>query len=577
LVHVSVNPFSMAQPSGAGDGFDSEPGAEAWICKATPVVKGVTAGPLSGLAFAVKDNIDALGMPTTAACPAFAYTPSANAAVVQKLLDAGASLLGKTNLDQFACGLNGTRSPFGAVPNAVKPLYVSGGSSAGSAYVVATGQADFALGTDTAGSGRVPAGLNNIVGLKPSRGLISTRGVLPAAQSVDCVSIFASTVSMAATVLQAAMGHDPLDPYSRTLTMASRAYPAAFRFGVPERPEFYGDTAAHAAFDEAVTRLRALGGRAVPIDFTPLAQVAALLYESALVAERYTAIREFFDAHEDEVIEPVRSIIAAGRQYSAADLYEAQTRLKQLGQQADAMWGHIDLLVVPTAPTHYTIEQMQKDPVALNRNLGEYTNFVNLLDYAALSVPSALRADGLPFGITLIGRTGSDWQLAELGQRYHHATGLTIGATGKPLPAPQPIAGIKAAASVKVAVVGAHLSGMPLNSQLTERGAVLAATTETAPHYQFFALPGTVPPKPGLVRVAPGTGSSIAVEVWSMPVEHYGSFVAMIPAPLGIGTLELADGSAVQGFLCEALATAGAQDISHFGGWRAYIAALKPA
>ncbi|MDP1565940.1 MAG: allophanate hydrolase, partial [Polaromonas sp.] len=482
------------------------------------------------------------------------------------------------NLDQFACGLNGTRSPFGAVPNAFNSAYVSGGSSSGSAYVVATGQTDFSLGTDTAGSGRVPAGLNNIVGLKPSRGLISARGVVPAAQSVDCVSIFARTVATAVQVLESAMAHDALDPYSRRLALASEPFAPAFRFGVPATLEFYDDGAAEAAFREAVARLQALGGTPVAIDFAPLAQVAALLYESALVAERYTAIRSFFDAHEGDVVEPVRSIIAAGRNFSAADLYEAQTRVRLLGQQADVMWADIDCLLVPTAPTHYTIAQMRHDPVALNRNLGAYTNFVNLLDYAALSVPSAIRPDGLPFGITLIAPCGSDWQLAELGQRYHHATGLPQGVTGKPLPAMVPVAGLQTQKTVRVAVVGAHLSGMPLNGQLTERGATLVCNAETAPHYRLYALPGTTPPKPGLLRVAANQGARIALEIWDMPLTEYGSFVTLIPAPLGIGTLELSDGSSVQGFVCEAQALQdGALDISHLGGWRAYMQSLKPA
>ncbi|MGQ2981356.1 MAG: allophanate hydrolase [Polaromonas sp.] len=554
---------------------------EAWIYRPAQPLRSADAvavgGPLAGLRFAVKDNIDTAAWPTTAACPAFVYTPAAHARVVQQLLDAGAALAGKTNLDQFACGLNGTRSPFGAVPNAVNPLYVSGGSSSGSAYVVATGQVDFALGTDTAGSGRVPAGLNNIVGLKPSRGLISARGVVPAAQSVDCVSIFARTVATAVRVLESAIGHDPLDAYSRKRVLARQAFPAAFRFGVPSVLEFYGDAAAEAAFGEAVDRLRSLGGTAVPIDFSPLAEVASLLYESALVAERYTAIRSFFDTHESEVIEPVRSIIAAGRNYSAADLYEVQTRVRLLGQQADAMWGHIDLLLVPTAPTHYTISQMQQDPVVLNRNLGAYTNFVNLLDYAALSVPSAIRPDGLPFGVTLIAPGGSDWQLADLGQRYHHATGLTQGATGEALPVMAPVAGLTTQKTVRVAVVGAHLSGMPLNGQLTERGAALVGNAETAAHYRLYALPGTTPPKPGLLRVAANQGARIALEIWDMPLAEYGSFVALIPAPLGIGTLELGDGSSVQGFVCEAQALQdGALDISHFGGWRAYMQSQKP-
>ncbi|QBK06296.1 allophanate hydrolase [Hylemonella gracilis] len=557
----------------------------AWIARCAPPLSGAGVGglqPLAGLRFAAKDNIDAAGLRTTAACEAFAYAPAVNATVVQKLLDAGAALAGKTNLDQFACGLNGTRSPWGAVPNAFDPAYVSGGSSSGSAYVVATGQVDFALGTDTAGSGRVPAGLNNIVGLKPSKGLISARGVVPAAQSVDCVSIFARSVGLAAQVLDAARGYDAEDPYSRALTLADRPFPKTFRFGVPDALEFFGDTLAEAEFDRARARLRELGGVEVRFSYRSFAESAALLYESALVAERYAAIRDFFDAHEVDVMAPVRGIIAQGRAYDAADLCAAQTRLRALAQQAAAQWQAaggqgMDLMLVPTAPTHYTIAQMQADPVVLNRNLGAYTNFVNLLDYAALSVPSSIRPDGLPFGITLIGPCGSDWQLAELGQRYHHATGLTQGATGEPLPAPLPIPGLRspsaAPSTVRVAVVGAHLSGMPLNTQLTERGARLLAQTTTAPHYRLYALPGTVPPKPGLQRVAEGLGARIAVEVWEMPIEHYGSFVALVPAPLGIGTLALEGGGNVQGFLCEALALDGALDITAHGGWRAYLSA----
>jgi len=548
--------------------------SQAWLVRMPQPFRVSQTGPLAGLSFAVKDNIDVQGWPTTAACPGYAYTPGQHATVVHRLLHAGASLAGKTNLDQFACGLNGTRSPYGPVPNAFDPAYVSGGSSSGSAYVVATGQVDFSLGTDTAGSGRVPAGLNNIVGLKPSRGLISAHGVVPAAQSVDCVSIFARTVDVAVRVLEQAMAYDPHDPYSRRLNLASQPLPRAFRFGVPDALEFFGDSAAAAAFDQAVQQLVALGGTPVTVDYAPLAQAAALLYESALVAERYAAIRPFFDAHEDQVIEPVRSIIASGRRYDAAQLFDAQTQLRALGQRAASMWAGIDVLLVPTAPTHYTIAAMHADPVALNRNLGAYTNFVNLLDYAALSVPSSIRPDGLPFGITLIGPCGSDWQLAELGQRYQQSRGLPLGATGVTLPPPQPIAGIRPKPTVKLAVVGAHLSGMPLNSQLTERQATLLTQTHTAPDYRFFALPGSQPPKPGLLRVAPGQGSRIALEIWEMPAEHYGSFVALIPAPLGIGTLKLDDGSTVQGFVCEALATADAFDISHFGGWRAYIASL---
>lgn len=554
----------------------------AWIAKfATPLV-GAHAGerlgavlPLAGLRFAVKDNIDVAGVPTTAACPAFDRLPDAHAAVVQRLLDAGASLVGKTNLDQFACGLNGTRSPYGEVPNAFDASLVSGGSSSGSACVVAAGEVDFALGTDTAGSGRVPAGLNNIVGLKPSRGLLSAFGVVPAAQSADCVSIFARTVALAVDVLLATAGHDARDPYSRDVPLRRQPLPAHFRFGVPDTLAFFGDTAAEQAFADAQAKLIALGGTPVTIPYAPLAEAAALLYESALVAERYAAVRGFFDAHESEVIEPVRSILASGRNYTAADVFDAQARLRAIAQQVEPMWRDIDVLLVPTAPTHYSREQMRADPVALNRNLGAYTNFVNLLDYAALSVPSSLRADGLPFGITLIGPCGSDLALAELGQRYHHATGLAQGATGKPLPAPRAVPGLRAAAAdtLPIAVVGAHLSGMPLNGQLTERGATLLRAMTTAPSYRLHALPGTTPPKPGLQRVAEG-GAAIALEVWAVPLAQIGGFLALIPPPLGLGSVELADGSWVHGFICEGHALAGAQDVTHHGGWRAYIASL---
>jgi allophanate hydrolase len=572
----------------------------AWITQLAAPLADAKAGPLAGLNFAAKDNIDVAGVPTTAACAEFAYTPTTHAVAVERLLQAGASLRGKTNLDQFACGLNGTRSPYGAVPNAFDPAYVSGGSSSGSAYVVATGQVDFALGTDTAGSGRVPAGLNNIVGLKPSKGLISARGVVPAAQSVDCVSIFAGTVSLAVRVLMELAAPDPLDPYSRALDLAREPLAPGFRFGVPLGIEFHGDAASEAAFELALSQLRAQGGVAVPVDYAPLAEAAALLYESALVAERYAAIRDFFDAHESAVMEPVRGIIAQGRGYSAADLCQAQTQLRALGQQAAAMWRGIDVLVVPTVPAYYTIAAMQAEPVERNRHLGAYTNFVNLLDYAALSVPSSLRPDGLPYGITLVGRCGSDLQLAELGQRLHHASGLALGATGRALPAIEPLPGLApgrpgapsgvpavaagpasttaiptAIPTVRVAVVGAHLSGMPLNGQLTERGGRLVHAGFTAPDYRLFALPNSTPPKPGLLHVAPGQGARIAIEVWELPMAAYGSFVALIPPPLGIGTLSLEDGGRVQGFLCEPIGLEGATDITHLGGWRAYIQSLK--
>ncbi len=543
-------------------------------------------GPLQGLTFAVKDNIDVAGVPTTAACPAYARTPSVHATVVQRLLQAGASLLGKTNLDQFACGLNGTRSPYGAVPNAFNPEYVSGGSSSGSAYVVATGQVDFALGTDTAGSGRVPAGLNHIVGLKPSRGRISTTGVLPAAQSVDVVSIFARNVPLAWKVLMASTGYDPQDPYSRSaqdLPWRTHPFPTKPRIGVPDDATFYGDQASQAAFEQALQRLRDMGAELVTIPYAPLAQAAELLYGSALVAERHAAIRDFFDAHEASVIEPVRSIIAQSRQYSATDVFEAQLTLRRIQQLVRPMWQTIDLMVVPTAPTHVRIEDMQAQAVELNRRLGHYTNFVNLLDYAALSVPSGLREDGLPFGVTFIAPAGADWPLADWGTRFHalsqadpaaHPAGVTPDLQPQDfMPPTAPDPGCSGQVETLVAVVGAHLSGMPLNGQLTQRGARLVKTTRTAPCYRLHALSGTHPPKPGLIRVDPEQGCSIEIEVWAIPMNEYGAFVAEVPSPLGIGTLTLQDGTTVQGFLCEACALQDAVDISHHGGWRAYWAA----
>lgn len=548
----------------------SESPGPAWIHRPARPLQTHAQGALAGLRFAVKDNIDVAGWPTTAACPAFERTADRHATVVQRLLDAGASLVGKTNLDQFACGLNGTRSPYGAVPNSFDARFVSGGSSSGSAYVVATGEVDFALGTDTAGSGRVPAGLNNIVGLKPSRGLVSAYGVLPAAQSIDCVSIFARTVGTAARVLAQAIGHDPRDPYSRALPLNAPCLGGRWRMGVPDQLDAC-DALSHAAFDRALQQLQSLGGTPVNIDYAPFAAAADLLYESALVAERYAAIRGFFDAHGDSLIEPVRTIIGRGHQYSAADWCDAQLSLRSHAQRALSAWQQMDVMVVPTAPTHITIEAMRADPVALNRRLGAYTNFVNLLDYAALSVPTGMRDDGLPFGVTLIAPAGMDLALLELGQRLHHASGLTLGATGAPLPEPDALPSI-GEPTVDVAVVGAHLSGMPLNGQLIERRAQLLRSDTTSDAYRLFALPGTTPPKPGLLRVGAGQGQAIAVEVWRMPVREYGSFVALIPAPLGIGSLELANGQRVQGFVCEQSATPGAQDITHFGGWRAYTA-----
>ena len=538
----------------------------AWIRHFAAPIQTLTTGPLANRRVAVKDNIDVAGIPTTCGAPEFAYTPHKSADVVQKLLDAGAAIVGKTNLDQFACGLNGTRSPYGAVPNALRPEYVSGGSSSGSAWAVATGAADIALGTDTAGSGRVPAGFNNIVGLKPSLGLLSATGVYPASRSFDTASIFARTVADAVDALNVMAAGTAL-PYDLT------AMPATFRFGVPAVPDFAGDTVSEAEFAAACARLVELGGTAVAIDDAPLNEVALWLYESALVAERYQAIQAFFDAQPDAVIEPVRTIIGAGTRYTAADVLDMQIKLEDARVRLAPIWQDIDVLVVPTAPNHPTIDEMLADPINANRRLGRYTNFVNLLQWAALAVPASMRPDGLPFGITLVGKGGSDWRLAQLGQRFHHSTGLTLGATGEPLPEPRPVIP-PMPLSLPITVVGAHLTGMPLNWQLTDLGAQFVEATTTAPTYKLYALPNTVPPKPGLVKVEEG-GVAIAVEVWQLPLTQVGAFLKQVLAPLGLGSLTLADGSQVHGFICEPWAVNGARDVSEFGGWRAFVASLN--
>ena len=524
--------------------------------------------PLFGIPYAVKDNIDVAGLPTTAGCAEFSYVADRSATVVEKLEAAGAILVGKTNLDQFATGLVGTRSPYGIVPNSFLPEWISGGSSSGSAVAVARGRAAFALGTDTAGSGRVPAGLNNIVGLKPSRGLVSARGVVPACQSLDCVSLFALSVPDALAVLDVVRGPDAGDPYSRSLALWPDACPTEVRIAVPDPLEFYGDDQARQAFDRALELLDACGGRRSHFDIAPFLEAAALLYEGPWVAERMAAIRVFFESHAAAMHPVVREIISGAAKYNATDLFQGERRLAELRKATARVWDSADVLVVPTAPTAYRIPDVLADPFRTNRRLGHYTNFVNLLDLAALAVPSSMRADGLPIGITLIGPAGSDRMLADLGQRFHQRTNLTLGALGETLP--PPVALPRGEDGVSVAVVGAHLRGLPLNRELVERGARLERTARTAAKYRLVALPGTTPPKPGLVRDT-AAGGAIEVEVWRMPATSFGSFVAKIASPLGIGSIELDDGDRVQGFLCESWASVGATDITRFGGWRAYL------
>jgi allophanate hydrolase len=532
--------------------------------------------PLFGIPFAIKDNIDFAALPTTAGCPAFAYRPKTSSPVVQALIDAGAIALGKTNLDQFATGLVGTRSPHGPCRNAFDAEYLSGGSSSGSAVAVALGLASFSLGTDTAGSGRVPAAFNNLVGYKPTLGSLSMRGVVPACRSLDAMSIFALTADDASRVARVAGGFDAQDPWSRAASLPPRrgwGRAETFRFAVPmgAQLEFFGNTGYAESFDASVQRLRELGGVAREVDIGPLLETARLLYEGPWVAERYLATEALLTSQPDTMLPVTRGIIEGGAAPTALDAFRAQYRLKTLIRSAQPLWNTADVLLLPTAGTHYRIADEMADPVRLNSTLGRYTNFVNLMDLAAVAVPAGFTAGRMPFGVSLIAPAWSDTDLLALAGRLQRASVTTLGATGLPLP-PAEAAAPSALDLVDVMVCGAHMSGLPLNKQLLERGAWRVSTTRTAPNYRFYALPGGPPFRPGLVQVEAG-GVSIDVEVWRMPVEHFGSFVAGIPAPLGIGKVKLEDGTTVSGFLCENLGVAGARDISGLGGWRQYLSA----
>ena len=561
--------------------------------RAAPGSAAARALPLYGVPFAVKDNIDVAGFATTAACPAFAYPPSSHSLAVARLVEAGAVCMGKTNLDQFATGLVGTRSPYGRPSSALAADRISGGSSSGSAVAVARGDVAFALGTDTAGSGRVPAGFNNIVGFKPTPGRIGTSGVVPACRSLDCVSIFALTVADAAAVLALVEGPDPGDPYSAFATGRAR-FGASVRVGIPAEAVFSGDAGYGVAHEQAVAHLQRLGHRAVALDFAPLLAVAELLYGGPWVAERH-AVVEALLARDPAALDPtVRAVIATAQRYSATDTFRALYALRSAQQALRAIWQQVDVLMVPTAPGHPRFAEVEADPLGVNTRLGTYTNFVNLLGWCALAVPAGFTANGLPYGTTFIAPASSDAALAAFGCAWQSSLDLPLGAgTVRPSPATLPLS--KAVASVVVApaalaaptspappwpassatlpiaVVGAHLQGLPLNGEFVALGATLREATRTAPHYRLYALPDSTPRKPGMVRVAHG-GVAIALEVWKLPLAAVGAFLASIPAPLGLGSVELEDGRRVHGFLCEAVALDGATDISEHGGWRAWLA-----
>ena len=525
--------------------------------------------PLYGIPFAVKDNIDVVGMQTTAACPAFAYTAEKSAVIVDKLLGAGAILVGKTNLDQFATGLVGVRSPYGVPRNPFDARYIPGGSSSGSAVSVASGLVSFALGTDTAGSGRVPAAFNNIVGWKPTIGAVSATGVVPACRSIHCVSIFALTAPDAAAVGQVAAGFDSLDPFSRRAPADAFTWPSAprFRFGVPRKDQmqFFGATETPALFDQAIQDLEALGGVPVTIDYSPFQEAAGLLYGGPWVAERTLSLGAFLSAHADALHPVTRRILTGSAQYTAEDAFRAIHRLAELKRQVEPLWEEIETLVLPTAATTYTVAEVEADPIALNTNLGYYTNFVNLLDCCGVAVPSGFTRAGLPFGVTLIGPAWRDGVMLPLADRLQRSLGLRLGATAT-------AASVQSCDSslTAFAVAGAHLRGQPLEPQLHELGGRFARACRTAACYRLYALAGSDPPKPGLVRVADG-GAAIEIEVWELPTEAFGRFAAMIPPPLAMGSVVLDSGERVRGFVCEPIGLDHATDITSFGGWRAFL------
>ena len=546
--------------------------------------------PLYGIPFAVKDNIDVAGLPTTAACPEFSYIAAETAPAVQRLLDAGALLVGKTNLDQFATGLVGVRSPYGVPRNALDPSCVPGGSSAGSAVAVSAGLVSFSLGTDTAGSGRVPAGFNNIVGVKPTKGLFSTRGVVPACRTLDCVSIFALTTEDGADIRNVMAAFDAKDAYSRpspppaTTRHTDRDTLNGLRFGIPSGKylKFFGDDAYQAAFHLTCDRMTSLGAALVEIDFAPFAETAALLYDGPWVTERYVALRAFLEKSPDSFHPVTRAIVENGKNYDAADVYAATYRLADLARRAEVVWEGIDAMLLPTAGSMYTVAEVEADPIQLNSNLGYYTNFVNLLDLAAIAVPAGFAANGRPFGVTLVGPAFSDSWLGDIGGLLHRDSNVTMGATYVALPAPAAtstaasVGGGPATDTVLVAVNGAHMRGLPLNGQLIALGGTFVREDRTAPCYRLYSLEDFSPIRPGMVRTAdPAEGASIALEVWSLPTASVGGLLVQIPPPLGLGTLELDSGETVKGFVCEAVAAVTAKDITAHGGWRAYLGTMN--
>jgi allophanate hydrolase len=541
--------------------------------------KSLETHPLWGIPFVIKDNIDLTGVPTTAACKKFAYTPKVSAQVVQQLIDAGAIPVGKANLDQFATGLNGTRSPYGPCHNSFNYDYVSGGSSSGSAVSVALGLASFSLGTDTAGSGRIPACFNNLIGVKPSIGLLSATGLVPACRSLDCITIFSYNTDDANLVLSVAEGFDGRDGYSRPNPFKNQARQYGLRTGsltvgvIPEHQlKFFDDKGYQKAYEDTLEKLKGEGFIFKEIDFAPFDEIAELLYEGPWVSERYIAAQPLIDDDPYAVFPVVREIIASGGKASAISLFKSQYRINDLKQVCLAQMAQVDCLLTPTAGRHFTIAEMLDNPIKHNSELGYYTNFMNLLDLASIAVPTMMTESDMPFGITLVGSTFSDRELMSIANRIQQALPLKKGALGS-IATPKNKTPVTSTKTIDVMVCGAHLTGQPLNWQLVERGASLKTKTKTTASYRMYALAGGPPLRPGLI-LDKEKGLAIEVEVWTIPTENFGSFVAGIPAPLGIGKVTLENNNQVSGFICEPIGIEGAEEITHFGGWKSYLSSL---
>jgi len=530
--------------------------------------------PLWGVPFVIKDNIDAAGAPTTAGCPAFAYDAADDAFVVAQLREAGAILIGKANLDQFATGLVGVRSPYQPPKNAVDPMIVPGGSSSGSAVAVGHGFATFSLGTDTAGSGRVPAALNNIVGLKPSLGALSATGVVPACRTLDTISIFALTVEDAYAAFLVAQAYDEQDSQSKHFSFPPlSALPPSLKVGIPSSDtiEFFGDAIQSASFYNSIETLKSLGATIVEMDFQPFYDVAQLLYEGSWVAERHAVIEHLLKSDPNSVHPVTTQIVSKAVNFSATDAFRDQYKVADLKRAVEPIMATIDLLCVPTIPTFYSVDDLARDPVQPNSNFGTYTNFVNLLDMCGIAVPTATRSDGRPGNVTLLAGAGKDGFIASIASHIHQKSNVNLGATSCPLTCLPAASVAPAEDEMKVLVCGAHMSGLPLNYQLTDLGARFLKQAQTNDDYTMFSLAGDLPARPGLVRA--NRGRKIEVEIWAIPKTSFGAFISQIPAPLGIGTVTLDDGEQVKGFICENMGLKNATDITHFGGWRNFLTA----